>query len=173
MIIIIGKSGSGKSTVAKCLEKKGMHEIVSYTTRPPRKGERDGVNYHFVTEERFLSMKARGFFAETGCYRGWHYGSAKEDYNDPLAVAVLTPHGLRQIQRVKKDVFSVYLKCDRRLCLIRLLKRGDDIEECYRRSLSDLGQFDGVEDEVTKVLDDPNMTPEETADLLMEAVREQ
>lgn len=153
MIILVGESGSGKTTIVEDLLWRipNSHKIVSYTTRPPRSGEEDGVDYHFITDDKFAEMKSAGLFAETGSYRGWHYGSLLADY-DEAAIAILTPHGLRQIQRKRNDVFSVYLKVSRRERLIRLLNRGDDIEEAYRCSVSDLGQFDGIQDEVSCVV---------------------
>lgn len=153
MIILVGESGSGKTTIVEDLLWRipNSHKIVSYTTRPPRSEEEDGVDYHFVTEDKFAEMKSTGLFAETGSYRGWHYGSLLTDYHE-TAIAVLTPYGLRQIKRKRNDVFSVYLKVSRRERLIRLLNRGDDIEEAYRCSVSDLGQFDGIQDEVSCVI---------------------
>ena len=69
-------------------------------------------------------------------------------------IAVLTPHGLRQISKIDGiNVVSFYIKVPRRDRLIKLLQRGDSIEEAYRRSLSDVGQFDGIEDEVDHVID--------------------
>lgn len=152
MIVLVGESGSGKSTVEKLLiEQYDMKPIVSYTTRPMRKGEKDGVDYHFVTDEKFAEMKRDGLFLETGEYNSWHYGSLKEDYKDD-SVAVLTPHGMRQLSKLRKVAFIVYIKIPRRDRLIKILQRGDNIEESYRRNVSDIGQFDGIEDEVDYVI---------------------
>lgn len=153
MIVLIGESASGKSSIEKNLvENYGFKNIISYTTRPPRKGEVDGVDYHFINTEQFHELKSKNFFAETATYRDWFYGTAKEDYaNDK--VAVLTPHGLRQVSKLKDiDVISFYINVPRRDRLIKILQRGDNIEEAYRRNLSDVGQFDGIEDEVDFVI---------------------
>ena len=157
MIVLVGESASGKSSIEKYLvEHYGLRKIVSYTTRPPREGEVDGVDYHFISEQEFLRMKYDEAFAETAVYRGWYYGTAKEDCADDK-VAVLTPHGLRQIKKIPGlNVVSYYIAVPRRDRLIKILQRGDDIEEAYRRSLSDVGQFDGIEDEVTWVFENPN-----------------
>ena len=101
MIIIVGESASGKSSVEKYLvENYGYKKIVSYTTRQPRNGEIDGVDYHFVNKSLFLELKEKGFFAETAQYNEWYYGTAKEDCTDDK-IAVLTPHGLRQLSKIK------------------------------------------------------------------------
>jgi guanylate kinase len=153
LIVLVGESASGKTSVQKYLKEHYEYkDIVSYTTRQPRDGEVDGIDYHFITVEQFKSLKEQGFFAETAVYNDWNYGVAKEDCTDDK-VAVLTPHGLRQVSKLKDiDVVSFYINVPRRDRLIKILQRGDNIEEAYRRSLSDVGQFDGVEDEVNFVI---------------------
>ena len=172
MIIIIGESASGKSTVADFLEKQYQYKkIITYTTRPKREYEKDGVDYHFLTDSQFNELNERDFFAETAIYNNWKYGSAKKDYLRNNSIAVLTPKGLRQIrQNGLKNIYSVYLTVPRRDRLIACLNRGDDIEEAYRRSLSDVGQFDGVDREVDYVLNNPAYIyhPSKVAEMIME-----
>lgn len=169
MIVIIGESGAGKSSVAKELEKYGFETVVSYTTRPPRPGERDGVDYYFISDNEYEALNKNGRLIAKGDYRGWKYGVGVNKLKEN-SVAVLTPAGLRELKRVGPTImpkitdghnidglelpkiYSVYLDIPRRDRLIKLLERGDDIEECYRRSLSDVGQFDGVSDEVDVVI---------------------
>ncbi len=153
MIVLVGESASGKSSIEKHLvENYGYNKIVSYTTRQPREGEVNGVDYNFVTVEQFCKLKGEGFFAETAVYNNWHYGIAKEDCTDDK-VAVLTPHGLRQISKLSGiNIIAFYISVPRRDRLIKILQRGDDIEESYRRNLSDIGQFDGISDEVDYII---------------------
>ena len=153
MIVLVGESASGKSSIEKYLvDNYGYSKVISYTTRSPRPNEADGVDYHFINVEEFMKLKERGFFAETAVYNNWHYGTAKKDCTDDK-IAVLTPHGLRQIAKVDGiNAVSFYINVPRRDRLIKILQRGDDIEEAYRRSLSDVGQFDGIEDEVNYVI---------------------
>ena len=149
MLVLVGESASGKSSIEKYLvDNYGYHKVVSYTTRPPREGEIDGVDYHFISEEKFKSLDNSYFFAEKAVYRDWYYGVAKEDCTNDK-VAVLTPHGLRQISKIKDiNILSFYINVPRRDRLIKILQRGDSIEESYRRNLSDVGMFDGIRDEV-------------------------
>lgn len=153
MIVLVGESASGKSSIEKYLvDNYGYKKIVSYTTRPPRNGEIDDVDYHFVDVEKFSELKSKDFFAETATYRDWYYGVAKEDCTDDK-VAVLTPHGLRQVSKIKDiNIISFYINVPRRDRLIKILQRGDNIEESYRRNVSDVGMFDGIEDEVDFVI---------------------
>lgn len=153
MIVLVGESASGKSSIERYLmDNYGYKKIVSYTTRSPRLGEVDGIDYHFISVEEFERLKESDFFAETAVYNDWNYGTAKEDCTDDK-VAVLTPHGLRQISKIDGiNVTSFYINVPRRDRLIKILQRGDNIEEAYRRSLSDVGQFDGIEDEVDYII---------------------
>ena len=173
MIVIVGESASGKSTLAKEYENwLGFKRIVTYTTRQPRQNEKEGVDYYFIDEAEFERLDKKGFFAETAEYNGWKYGSAKKDYTNNT-VAVLTPRGLRSVKRNGVKCTSIYLDVPRRDRLIKCLSRQDNIEEAYRRSLSDVGQFDGIADEVDYVLKNPNYgkTPEELITELTETMR--
>lgn len=156
MIVLIGESASGKTTLANGFIEKypEYHKIVTYTTRPKRENEVDGVDYHFISDERFDELVKQGFFVEHAKYRDWSYGTAKSDcINNKKAVVVLTPSGLRSLKKINKKVTSIYIYVDRRSRLINILLRGDNIDEAYRRNLSDVGQFDGVIDEVDYVID--------------------
>lgn len=153
MIVLVGESASGKSSIEKYLvDWYEYKKIISYTTRSPRPNEVDGLDYHFITVEQFKKLQEENFFAETAIYNNWYYGTAKEDCTDDK-IAVLTPHGLRQVSKIDGiNVKSFYINVPRRDRLIKILQRGDNIEEAYRRSLSDVGQFDGIGDEVDYII---------------------
>lgn len=157
MIVLVGESASGKSSIEKNLvDNYGYKKIVSYTTRQPRQGEVDGIDYHYISENQFIKLQKEGYFAEVGEYNGWHYGTAKNDCTSDK-VAVVTPHGLRQLAKIPNlDIHTFYINVPRRDRLIKILQRGDNIEEAYRRSLSDVGQFDGISDEVDYIVNNKN-----------------
>lgn len=158
MIILVGESASGKSTIEKILtDKYGYKKTVSYTTRPPRQGEVNGIDYHFISEDEYMEKLNADFFAETGNYNGWFYGTTKDQYCKN-GICVLTPHGLRQVKEhfgndTQLRVKSFYIKVSRRDRLIKILQRGDEINEAIRRNQSDVGQYDGIEDEVDYVIE--------------------
>ena len=81
-IVLSGPSGVGKSTIVKeILSLYGPEKIgttISYTTRPRRGLEREACEYHFVTEEDFLSLKKKNFFAEWAYVYNYYYGTAIE-----------------------------------------------------------------------------------------------
>ena len=154
MLVILGESASGKTTLLKMFIEANpkYHKVVTYTTRPMRDGEVDGVDYHFVTQAVFDTLVESNFFVEHAKYRDWCYGTAKKDCEGENVVAILTPAGLRALKRLGYNVTSIYLNVDRRSRLINILSRGDNIDEAYRRNLSDVGQFDDVALEVDYVI---------------------
>ena len=82
MLILVGHSASGKTEIANQLKRDyDMKKIITYTTRPKRINEVDGVDYHFVSEEQFLKLKEENFFVETTNFNGYYYGSSKNDVN--------------------------------------------------------------------------------------------
>lgn len=172
MICLLGESASGKSTTEKILvDNYGMKKVISYTTRKPRENEKDGVDYHFVTDDYFNELKKKGTFVETAFYNGWQYGTAKNDFKDKYVVHVITPYGLRQFRKTNLDVYAFYIKVERRDRLIKILQRGDNIEESIRRNITDIGAFDGIEDECV-VIENLNYekTPEDLAHIIWDSV---
>ena len=78
-------------------------------------------------------------------YRGWYYGTAAEDCTDDK-LAILTPHGLRQIKQLPNlNIVSFYIDVPRRDRLIKILERGDDIEEAKRHGIKTY-QFSELDD---------------------------
>ena len=79
MLVVSGPSGVGKSTLCKRLLRsvRGLQFSISFTTRPPRPGEREGVDYHFVPESEFLRRRSRGEFLEWARVDGQLYGTSR------------------------------------------------------------------------------------------------
>jgi guanylate kinase len=85
LLVISSPSGAGKTTLARALaENEKLEFSVSYTTRAPRTGERDGVDYKFVTDEEFSEMIDRQEFAEWALVHGRRYGTATHTVNRAL-----------------------------------------------------------------------------------------
>ena len=85
LMVISSPSGAGKTTLARALAQNEKLEFsVSYTTRAPRAGERDGVDYKFVTDEEFTQMIDRQEFAEWAVVHGKRYGTAIHTVNRAL-----------------------------------------------------------------------------------------
>jgi guanylate kinase len=86
-LVLSAPSGGGKTTVTKLLMRRrsDIGYSVSATTRPPRAGEVDGVDYHFLTERQFEQHREQGDFAEWAVVHGKYYGTLKSAVNKVLA----------------------------------------------------------------------------------------
>jgi guanylate kinase len=152
MILLIGHAGAGKTTIEMELNKLGYDRIVSYTTRKPRENEIEGIDYHFISEKEFKLKKENNLLAESTYYREQFYGIAIEDCLNNKVVTV-EPVGFRMLKKIPTlEVVSFYIQVPERIRLIRMAQRGDEIMEIFRRLLSDQGSFNGIEDEVTYIV---------------------
>jgi guanylate kinase len=169
MIVILGISASGKTTVAnEIMNTYKMNKIITTTTRLMRLGEVNGVDYDFITTEEFKELNNQKYFAEVGNYRGWLYGTPIHKCTNDKVI-VVTPSGLRQLKKNPElNIISFYINVPRKDALVKMLQRDTDIDECCRRSLSDVGQFDGIEDEVNFVINNAgyDKTPLELATII-------
>lgn len=86
LFVISAPSGAGKTTLLKQVMKRvaGLEFSVSHTTREPREGEVDGVDYHFISSGTFLNMVQRGHFLEHAEVHGNHYGTSQESVTEQL-----------------------------------------------------------------------------------------
>lgn len=181
ILVLVGESASGKSTVADLLTKKdgSFSKVVTFTTRPIRVGERDGIDYHFISKETFDEFVDKSMFFEHASYREWDYGSAIDFDISENKVIILTPSGARALKRyvmnkpeLKDKLLIVYLCVDRRSRMIKILQRGDNIDEAYRRNLSDVGQFDGFNGEADYTIKNENYckSAEAICDIILDII---
>ena len=115
MIVISGPAGSGKGTVDAHLRATGDYVYsVSATTRAPRKGEKDGVNYHFITKEDFLTSIEAGEMLEYTEYCGNFYGTPKKAAEAVLAsgknlILELEVEGAKNVKARYPDAILILL----------------------------------------------------------------
>ncbi len=85
LAVVSGPSGSGKTTLCrKAVETDGCFHSISCTTRAPRTGEVDGVDYHFLSRDEFLARTVRGDFLEWARVHGNFYGTLRSDVLDHI-----------------------------------------------------------------------------------------
>ena len=158
--VIVGKSCSGKDTIVKKLiSLHKFNRIITYSTRPKRKGEKDGIDYHFITKEDFKQKIDEGFFAEWKSYvtvEGvWYYGTALEDLEnaEDNTLVILTPDGFREIKdKLGDKVTSIYICANNSTIKKRLESRGDNTNEAKRRLEHDNEDFKNIENEVDRIV---------------------
>lgn len=130
--LVEGKTASGKSAIVDELKRRfGYHEIISYTTRQPRPGEEEGVNYFFLSREAFLAKKEAGGFVEIVEYNGNFYGTGVDEAREaalsdtPYAV-VVTPEGGDEIAGYvgRENTLTVYVEAPQDVRIKRFLERG-------------------------------------------------
>lgn len=158
MFIIAGKSCSGKDKLSRTLIERGYKRIITYTTRPPRPKEKNGLDYNFIDEKSFLDLQEKGFFAETKAYHTvdgiWYYGSAVKDYkNEDNLFIILTPSGIEDVKKkVNFNHHVIYLFANHETIKNRLKKRGDNPEEAKRRMEQDNLDFKGFENIADRII---------------------
>ena len=141
LFVITAPSGAGKTSLIEAImnDDATLKVSVSYTTRAPRKGEKDGVDYHFVDDAKFVEMKARGEFLEDAQVHGYRYGTSKKVITDALArgddlILEIDWQGARQVRAIYPQCVGIFIlppsveELER-----RMRSRGQDAEEVIRR----------------------------------------
>ncbi len=160
MIILVGASASGKTEVAKLLNiLYGIKKVVTHTTRPIRKSETKDVDYHFVTQEEFLKLKAENYFVETTYYNGNYYGSSKDEISDSK-VLIVDQSGLEAFLDLHNShIVTFFLEANEKTRFERMLLRGDSIESANDRIAHDKINFsEKIKNKVDFVIDSEHLS---------------
>jgi guanylate kinase len=141
LFVITAPSGAGKSSLIDALLKDDptLKLSISYTTRPPRPGEKNGREYHFVDDKTFLAMRERGEFLESAEVHGFRYGTSKKVITDALArgedlILEIDWQGARQVRALYPDCVGLFILPPSVEDLERRMRaRGQDSEEVIQR----------------------------------------
>jgi guanylate kinase len=145
LYIVAAPSGAGKTSLTRALLERepGIVLSVSYTSRPPRPNEVEGVHYHFVSRAVFEEMIRRGEFYEHALVHGDLKGTARGAVERTLAsgkdvLLEIDWQGARQVRERMADTVSIFILPPSRAELERRLRaRASDREEVIRRRLAD------------------------------------
>jgi guanylate kinase len=143
LFVITAPSGAGKTSLIDALVRAdpSLKLSISYTTRAPRPGEKDGVDYHFVDEPAFLGMQERGEFLESAEVHGYRYGTSKKVITEALArgedlILEIDWQGARQVRGIYPECVGIFIlppsieELER-----RMRSRGQDADPVIRRRL--------------------------------------
>ena len=135
IICLIGKSGSGKSTIEQklCSDLKINH-VISHTTRPPRNEELEGLDYFFCTDdyfeeerENFIEQRLYKIINKDGTKGIWRYGLHRNSIKEGLNVVVVDSNGYKALRKYfgRNNVLPFFIHCSDTTRLNRLIGRGD------------------------------------------------
>ena len=141
LFVVTAPSGAGKTSLIDALmrDDPSLKLSISYTTRKPRPGEKDGVDYHFVDDVGFLAMRDRGEFLESAEVHGNRYGTSKQVITAALArgedlILEIDWQGARQVRAIHPDCVGIFIlppsieELER-----RMRSRGQDSDAVIRR----------------------------------------
>ena len=139
LVILSGVSGAGKDTIKKELMKRDSRiiSLPSYTSRKPREGEEEGVQYHFITKEEFEKKIKDNEFYEYDLHHENYYGTSRKLMNDKIAsgkiiVKDIDVNGTENLIKLLKNetkLVTIFLKVEKEELRKRLIERGDNLSE--------------------------------------------
>lgn len=177
VFVITGPSGVGKGTLIRSLRERlpELELSVSATTRPPRPGEADGVDYHFLSDADFRRRVDAGEFVEHATYSGRRYGTLRSELDRRTAagapvVLEIEVQGARQIRRTMPEALQVFIAPPSREALrARLVGRGTDDPEQVEARLRVAEEELAAQDEFGEVVVNDRL--EDAVDELTRIVR--
>ncbi len=139
LIILSGVSGAGKDTIKKEIIKR-MEEVISlpsFTSRSPREGESEGIQYHFITKEQFEEKIKNNEFYEYDEHHNNYYGTSRKLMNEKIQsgkiiVKDIEVNGTENLLKLLKNdvkIVPIFLKVDKEELRRRLEQRGDNLTE--------------------------------------------
>jgi len=144
LFIITAASGAGKTSLIKALLAEDAHLklSISHTTRKPRPGEQDGVDYHFVDDAMFLQMLGEAKFLESAEVHGARYGTSQSAVDAPLqaghdVILEIDWQGAAQVRRLFPNAISIFvLPPSIETLEQRLNSRGQDSQETISKRVA-------------------------------------
>ncbi len=180
VFVITGPSGVGKGTLIRTLRDRvpQLGLSVSATTRSPRPGEHDGVDYHFLSDDEFARRVDAGDFVEHATYSGRRYGTLRSELDARLAagepiVLEIEVQGARQVRETMPEALQVFIAPPSAEALrTRLIGRGTDGPAEIDRRLAVASEELSAQHEFARVVvnDDLQAAAEELVQIVQSAL---
>lgn len=179
LVVVSGPSGVGKSTIVAELARRHPQvvPIVTATTRRRRRGEIDGVHYHFLTDDQFADLRENDGLLEHADNHGHWYGTPVDQVRGILAAgrdAILTisPEGALNVRRLVPDALLIFIMPPSLEDLTRRLKeRGSESEASLERRRRDAERWIAQADEYDQVVVNETGHPEQAAERIWEIIQ--
>jgi guanylate kinase len=135
LFVISAPSGSGKTTIMRSIMN---NELISFTTREPRKNEINGVDYIFITKEKFTYLlNNNGLMEHTEYYGSNFYGLTQQEFDSKIKIGdcffIADYTGLKQMKEKYDNIISIFIYCEREECEKNMRLRGDSEENILKR----------------------------------------
>lgn len=158
IFVLLGKSGAGKTSIERMmLYENNLETTTLTTTRPKRTGEKQDVQYHFVSEDRYKELVKKGRIICHSEFNTWKYGidiKANNMESDKNILMVSNPIAYSELKQIYGDrVVGIFFKVETSELLRRGLQRGDNADELVRRLSADSKDFAGIEKEVDYIIE--------------------
>ena len=189
LIILTGKTASGKDTIKNLLSKQypGLNKLITTTSRTKRPGEIDGQDHYFLTRKEFENKIAKGIFAEYVEYGGNLYGTQKTELEKALkndTIWRIDPSRAGEVrnfikrfysaeiaEKLIKRVLVIYITVSDEIVLQRLKKRGLTEEEIQKRMADDQKIWQQYQDSYDFVIENVPGKLDETVDKIVNIIK--
>lgn len=139
LFAVTAPSGSGKTSIMRMVMD---NEVISFTTREKREGEKEGIDYLFIDNDKFQELKQSGGLVEQTFYDNHYYGITSEELHKKLnkgnAFVIVDYHGMQQLKAIYPDTVSIFIKTKKEDAIRNMFGRGDS----FGRIRSRLTTFD-------------------------------
>jgi len=182
LFVLSGPSGVGKDTIAAALvQEKSLRliKLPTYTSRPPRPGEKEGQHYHFVSQKEFQRLLEQGQILEYNFYNGHYYGTGRKELEEALkkgknVLLVIDVHGGLNIKKIYPEARLIFVTSSLSDIERRLAKRAQNTEAEIKERLAiaqkESSQFAPL---YQFQVENPEGRPEEAVAKIKEIIRKQ
>ena len=174
MIILIGESGSGKTTILNKLVEKGYEKAINHTTRTPRENEIENGEYKFISKEEFNDMWDKGELLQRAEFNNEYYGISTSSLKDNV-VCISIVNSVKDIKERAEElklkdvaIKTIYVYVDERERINRMKARGDSDESIQTRIKIDREKFKEAQAVADYVVENKDI--DETVNKIIELV---